>query len=244
LATDLVEGLGGPLDYVERVGALHRCRATLSDDLGDPVGLIGRDVGNQRAPLGAEQLEERSQRRPVPTGRGPQQPARIVIDDDSEVTVPALVGDLIDSDAPQPVQTVTEGLDISPDPGDDRPDRAPGDPQQLCHRGLRTLRHQPGDSLIEGDRVPRTVARPRHMSDHDAVLATRHPRGVGLHERLHHAQVQRPPSASTLAAVIARAAPLTDAAPPPSAPGDPHVNEEYLVVLNELHVLNDCLLDR
>jgi hypothetical protein len=41
LTAHLVEGLGGPLDHVERVGALRRVRAALGHDLGDPVGLIG-----------------------------------------------------------------------------------------------------------------------------------------------------------------------------------------------------------
>ena len=41
LAADLVERLGGPLDDVERVGALHRVRAAFGDDLRDPFGLIG-----------------------------------------------------------------------------------------------------------------------------------------------------------------------------------------------------------
>ena len=49
MTADLVKRLGGPLDEVERVHALHRVRAVFGDDLGGPVGLIGCDVRDQRA---------------------------------------------------------------------------------------------------------------------------------------------------------------------------------------------------
>ena len=81
LAAHFVEGFGGPLDHMERVGALHRGRAAFGDDLGDPVGLIGGHVGNQRAALGPEQVDEAPQRGPVapgerPTAAGPNRDRR------------------------------------------------------------------------------------------------------------------------------------------------------------------------
>jgi len=172
---------------VERVGALHRGRATLGDDLGDPVRLIGRHVRDRGAALGPEQLEKRAQRGPVAAGCGPEQPARIVVDDDGEVAVPAFVGDLVDADPGQPIQPVTQGLYVRPDPGDDRPDGAPGDAHQRSHRGLRALRRQPGDGLIEAECVSGAVPRPGHVRHHDPVLGAAHPGRVGFQEHPHGA---------------------------------------------------------
>jgi pimeloyl-ACP methyl ester carboxylesterase len=52
-----------------------------------------------------------------------------VIDHDGEVVTATLVGDLVDPDPGQPVQAVTERVDVGPDPGNDRPDRAPRNPR-------------------------------------------------------------------------------------------------------------------
>ena len=175
LATHLVEGVGGPLDHMERVGALHRLWAALGDDLGDPVGLVGRYVADRRTTIGAEQVEETSQSGPVSTGRGPQQSTRIVINHDRQVAVSALIGNLVDADAGQSVQPIAQLLHVRPDPGNDRPDRAPGDPHQLGDRRLGALGHQPGNGLIEGQRVPRTMPGPRHMGNHHPVLTAADP---------------------------------------------------------------------
>jgi hypothetical protein len=48
LPADVVEGLGGPGDEVERVQVVHRLRYSFSNDGGDPVGGVGRDM---RQPL-------------------------------------------------------------------------------------------------------------------------------------------------------------------------------------------------
>jgi len=56
-------------------------------------------MGNQRTPFGAEQVEELPQRGLVPPGRGPDQPAAVVINHHREVLVVALVGDLVDPDS-------------------------------------------------------------------------------------------------------------------------------------------------
>lgn len=60
LPADLVKSLGCPLDDVEGVCALHCLRAALGDDLGDPVGLVGRHMRDQGAALGAERVKEPS----------------------------------------------------------------------------------------------------------------------------------------------------------------------------------------
>jgi hypothetical protein len=177
---DLVEGLGGPLDHVERIGALHRGRAAFGHHLGDPVGLIGENVADQHATFGTELVEEAAQRGPVPARRGPHQPPRIVINDDGDEPMPALVGNLVDPDPGQPVGAVTELLDVGPDPADDRPDGAPGDAHQRGDRALRRLGGQRCHGLVEGERVPGAVPRPRHVRDHDTVLAAGHPGSVGF----------------------------------------------------------------
>jgi len=135
-AADFIQRLGCPLHDVERVGALHRSRATLRDDTRDPAGLISGHVRDQLASRGAEQVKEPAQRRPVVAWRGPDQPAAVVINHDSQIPVPALVGDLIDPDPHKPVQAITKRFNVSPDPGDDRADRPPRDPHQLSHRRL------------------------------------------------------------------------------------------------------------
>jgi hypothetical protein len=103
LTTDLVESVGGPLDDVERVGAQDRVRAPFGDDLGDPVGLIGRHMGDCGAAVRPELVEEDAQGGTIPARRGPHQPAGAVIDHHGEVVTAPLVGDLVDADPAQPV---------------------------------------------------------------------------------------------------------------------------------------------
>jgi hypothetical protein len=228
---------------VERVGALHRVRAALGHDLGDPVGLIGGHVGDRGAAFGAKYVEEPTQGRPVPARCGPQQSARVVIDHHGQEPVPALVGDLVDADTPQPVQAVTEGLDVDPDAGDDRTDGAPGDAHQLGNRALRTLGHQPGDGLVEGQRVPGAVACPRHVRHDNPVLSATDPRRLRLEEHPRRAGVQPPPASSSLAGVVASAAAAAHPAPAPGPACRPHPRNEQLVGLIELDTLDDRLLD-
>ena len=112
-----------------------------------------------------------------------------MINDDGEVAMVSLVRDLVDADAPQPIQPIAKGFDVGPHPGDDRPDGAPSDAHQLGHRALRTLRYQPGHGLIEGQRVPGAVPRPRHMRHDHAVLGAADPRRVCLHEHTDRARI-------------------------------------------------------
>src|SRR5664280_3219812 len=95
-----------------------------------------------------EGVEELRQRLAVSTRRGPHQPATVVIHDESDVSVPALVADLVDPDPSQPGQRVSLGGALGHDPGDDRPDRAPRDSQQLLQRRLRGPGRQPRDRVL------------------------------------------------------------------------------------------------
>ncbi len=122
---------------MERIGDTDRARTPVGHDGIDEVSPIGADMGDLGATLGSEEIEELTHGRTGASRRSPHQPTGVVVDHDHQKLEPALVADLIDPDPPQPGQTVMLGLDVSPDPGDDRPHGAPRDPHQLGHRGLR-----------------------------------------------------------------------------------------------------------
>jgi integrase len=151
---------------------------------------------------------------------------------------------LVDADAPQPIQPIAKGFDVGPHPGDDRPDGAPSDAHQLGHRALRTLRYQPGHGLIEGQRVPGAVPRPRHMRHDHAVLGAADPRRVCLHEHTDRARIQRPPATPSLSGVVAATPPTADTAPASRRPRSPHLHDQLTAAVPfELDTLNNCLLD-
>ncbi len=112
-----------------------------------------------------------------------------------------------------------QSVGVGPDPGDDRPDRPPRDAHQMRDRTLGRLRGQPGHRLIERHRVARTMPGPRHVRHDNTVLGAGHPRRVGLDHRLHRAQIQRPPAASSFTGVVPPAAALTDSTAPCSGVG-------------------------
>ena len=91
VATDLVEGLGGPGDHMKRVRAAHRVRTAFGDHRGDPVRAVGGHVGDLPAALGAQGGEEPAQRLLVPAGGGPDQVPGVMVDHDGQVQVAALV---------------------------------------------------------------------------------------------------------------------------------------------------------
>lgn len=61
------------------------------------------------------------------TGDARSNARRIVVDNDLQILVSALVVDLIDPDPPYVREPVGDGFDIDPNPGQDRPDRLPRD---------------------------------------------------------------------------------------------------------------------
>ena len=72
----------------------------------------------------------------VTAGRGPHQPAGVVVDDHGQVRVAALGGDLVDPDPAQPVKPVAGRLRVGGDARDDPADGRPRHPQQLADRLL------------------------------------------------------------------------------------------------------------
>lgn len=238
LAAHVVERVGGPLGHVERVHAAHRVVAAGGHDITDPVGRVGADQANLGAALGSQLVEERLDRRLAATGLDPHQPARVVIDDHGQVVVALQMRDLVDADPGQAFQRVDAGAALGHHPGDDPPDRHPGDAQQLTDRRLRRLRRQPRRLVLEVAGEPRPVPRPRHRSHRHAMLRAVHPRGVGLQEDLDRAQVQTAPTAPTVSAVVARRRPFAAATTALPRPSGTHPHDHGLVIVCERDVLD------
>jgi transposase len=114
--------------------ALHVFFDQLGPERAAQLTHVSADVGEGGRPFGAELVEEHAQGGVVAARAGPHQRAGVVVHDDDQVVVAAFVGDLVDPDAAQPIEAVHDGVDIGVDPRDDRPDGAPGDPQELAHR--------------------------------------------------------------------------------------------------------------
>ena len=78
----------------------RRLRALLGDDARDPLAHVARDELELRFPLWAQCLEEQLDRLLVPAVGSPDEPARVVVDDDGQVAVALTVGELVDPDPP------------------------------------------------------------------------------------------------------------------------------------------------
>jgi hypothetical protein len=200
-------------------------------------------VGEQLAALLTESVEEPLQGGLLPARRGPHQPARVVVDDHRQVSLSALVGDLVDPDSPQVGEPVMHGFHVGPDPGDDRAHGAPGDPHQLRNRALGALGRQPGDLLVEGVGVSGRVPGPRHRGHRRPVLTTADPRSIGFEDCLDRAQVQCSPPPPTLPTVRGRRSPPTPATPATGPFPRTNMSHQQLLVLIELDALDDGLFD-
>lgn len=174
---------------------------------------------------------------------GPHQPASVVIDDHRQVLVVALVRDLVDADPSKACEDVGPFGCVGPNAGDDRSDGAPRDPHQLRDRGLRALGGQPGDLLVEHQRVASRVAGPGDLPHGGPVDRAIHPWRVGLEEHQRRAQVQRPPPTTSFAAVVPRSSLPASTAATVCRSFRPHVSDHQLFVLVELDVLDDGVLD-
>src|SRR5450830_384046 len=208
-----IEGVGGPFHNMERVRAADGVGALLGHDSSDPRGPVGGNMGDLRGSFRPERIKERAQGGLVLTRRHPDQTAAVVVDDNGQILVSALIGNLIDPDPGEAGELVVQFLGISPNPGDDRADRAPRDPHQLRDRRLGRLRGQPRDLRIEVVGVTGPVPGPRHGRDAHPVDAARHPRRVGFQLDPNRSRVQRSPPSSTVALVISGATPLAPTAP-------------------------------
>jgi len=232
-----VEGGAGERDDVERVEAERRLRAALLDDAGDPLAEVAGDELEPRAPLRTERVEEALDGLLVAAVGGPDEPARVVVDDNSDVALALAVGELVDPDPPQPGERVAAPARLLCDhPLDDPADGQPGDPDQLTDRALRAVRRQPSDLLLELARKPGAMPRPAHTCDNNPVLPALDPRRRRLDERPCRAQVERPPAPPAHAPVIARRPPTADTAASDIASPRPRANHQpHLVDLHALY---------
>ncbi len=128
----------------------------------------------------AERVKERGEGGHVLDRGRPDEAATVVVDNNSQILVPALVGDLINPDPPEVGERVIELLRVIPDSGDDRPHRAPRDPYQLGDCGLRRLGGKPRDLRVEVVGVAGLVSGPRNSRHRDTMSPARHSRSVGF----------------------------------------------------------------
>ena len=170
-------------------------------------------------------------------------PANVAIVCSSQVLVPLLVADLVDPNPSQSGEPIVGGVDVGPDPGNDRSHCAPGDPHQRRHRGLRGLGGQPGNLIIEGVGVARVVTGPGHRRDHDPMSPAPNAGCIGLEVCPDRPQIHCPPVTSARPGVITRAATTTDPAPATLALHRSDVQDQQLRVLVELDPLDYRLLD-
>ncbi len=166
-----------------------------------------------------------------------------MIDHAGDVPVALLVRDLIDPDPFQPGKPVGARLPITGHPGADRPHRPPRDTHQLRHRRPGRVHRQPRHQVVEHQRVPRAVTRPRHRDHRRTVLGAVHLRRIRLQPRLHHTEIQTPPATPTLAAVVPRATPATTATPPRSTITRAHMRYQQPRLIVEVDLLDDRPVD-
>ena len=186
----------------------------------------------------AEQIQELLDRLAVPAGCRPHQPAGVMVDHDSQVLLTLADRDLIEPEPLEVREHVATAFRLGGDALADTSDRPPRDPHQLADRALARVHRQPRCLVIKRAGEPGVVTRPRHRGDDHPVLAALDPRRVSLQIAERRAEIQRPPPATALAEVIARAAPAAVRAAIPLAVPRPDRDHDRAVLLV------DCLDDR
>jgi hypothetical protein len=126
-----------------------------------------------------------------------------MVDNDDQVAMSTLVGDLIDPDSTQPFETIDCGCNVVVDSGDDRPDRPPRHPQQLTGRTLGCPNGKPGSHRVEVALMAGVVSRPRNSGDRWAMGVTLDSWCVGFDEHRGRASVERSPAPPASTSVIA-----------------------------------------
>ena len=155
----------------------------------------------------------------------------------------ALIGDLVDTDPSQVGELVVKLLNVIPDPGDDRSDRAPGNAHQFSDRALGCLGGQPGDLRVEVMSVTDLVTGPGHRRDCHPVGPTRHPGSVGFQVDLDGPDVQGLPATSPRASVIAWTTSLTRSAPVAHRSRRPDRSDQHPALVVEVDILDHRFLD-
>ena len=220
----------------------HGSRQMTASGQRSAIGRVIQSASSQghqpdsRPALCAEQIQERLDRVAVAAERGPHQPAGVVVDDHREVLLTCADRDLVKPELREPGAQVAAGLRLGADAFADPPDRPPRDPHQLADRGRAGVDRQPCGGVVEAAGEPGVVTRPRDRRDHHPVTRALDPRRVGLQETDRRAEIQRPPPAATLAAVIPRAATAAVRAAIPLTPDRPDRDHDRAVdLVDRLH---------
>ena len=176
----LVQRLERPGDDMKGIQANHRLRRAPANQGVDPVRAVTGHVGKQLRPLGAELVEEPAQGVLVAALGGPHQPARPVINHDSQIAMSLAIGNLVDADPGQPRQQVVGVAAVGDHPGHDRRHGAPGDAQKHREHAQRRVRGQPRAGVLEQPGVAGARPRPWHVRHHHPMLRAFHPRHRSL----------------------------------------------------------------
>ncbi len=121
-AADLVQRVGGEHHDVERVHASLGLGCAFCDRPRDPAGHVGGDQLQCFAALFTQLVKEREHGPAVAARGGPHQPAAVMADHDSEVSLSLAMADLIDPDPPQAVEQIDFAAGLGSDALEDLPD--------------------------------------------------------------------------------------------------------------------------
>ena len=152
------------------------------------------------------------------------------------------VGELVDADAPQPLQAVDVLAGLLGDASDIRPTvrQATRSSSATATREVWTASHAAVSSTARVNQAPCRAHATAATTTHGRAA---NPGRVGLQEHPHHAKVKPTPAAPALTLVIARAAALTDRTAPPAAAGRPHHSDHRVGLLVEHDLLDHGVLD-
>jgi hypothetical protein len=171
-------------------------------------------------------------------GGAPHDPAACVVGHVGQVPPAAAVGDLIDPDLNQAVQTPVI-QPVGDHPFDDPPDRVPGHAQQRLDLALGHPLGAERNQILELPSVPGAATSPRDRLDPHPAITAVHPPELVLQKTAMTSQIQMPPAAHVpivharidLAAhraddpVAAKPDPNHHPLPGQPDPGDAHTSE-------------------
>src|SRR5665811_2594530 len=232
---------------MERVQANRGLRRLFPHDRMDPFRAVGRDMRQQSGSGGPERVEEQRQGVLVAAFVRPHEPTGVVVDHAGEVSVSFPVGDFVDPDAGEAVELIGFTGEVLHDPGDDRRDGPPGQPQEHRHRRQCHVLGQPRAGVLQQVGAFRAGPGPRHVRHQHTVVRALHPRRRGLQERARGTGVHRPPPPGPDAGVIPRARPSALRAPAPGPGVRAYRHDQDLAVAVRVrlhrHVADDHALD-
>jgi hypothetical protein len=171
LPADLIEGIVEETFDVEAVEDDFRIGAAPFDRLDEGVGHVDGDELNGEAALRPEFIKESLESLGGFAFSHPGGLAGLVVHDDGDVLVPALVGELIDTDEGEPVESSWIEL-LADDSGGDPTDGDPGDLEEASDGRFVGDASEPGDLILEVTGEERARSCPGDLLASDAAAAT------------------------------------------------------------------------